>query len=69
MYEIEVRSYREIRTQIPFEAPLFFGALWGLVIGWLTCATANYGHAMTEENIRRLMQITIDLECIHAVLE
>ena len=42
-------------------------AIWGLVIGWLTCPTANYGRAITEENIRRLTQIIIDLECIHAV--
>ena len=42
-------------------------ALWGLVIGWLTCPTANYGRAITEENLRRLAQIIIDLESVSAV--
>ena len=42
-------------------------ALWGLVIGWLTCPTANYGRAITEENIRRLTQIIVDLDCFQAV--
>lgn len=42
-------------------------ALWGLVIGWLTCPTANYGRAITEENIRRLAQIIIDLESLEVV--
>ena len=38
-------------------------ALWGLVVGWLTCPTPNYGRAITEENLRRLSQIVIDLDC------
>ena len=35
---------------------------WGLVIGWGVCPTANYGRAITEENLRRLVQIMIDLD-------
>jgi hypothetical protein len=42
-------------------------AFWGLVIGWLTCPTANYGREITEENIRRLTQILIDLESLETV--
>ena len=42
-------------------------ALWGLVIGWLTCPTANYGREITEENIRRLTQIVIDLGSVATV--
>ena len=42
-------------------------AFWGLVIGWLTCPTENYGRAITEENIRRLTQILIDLDCLEVV--
>ena len=40
---------------------------WGLVIGWLTCPTANYGREITEENIRRLAQVMIDLEVLETV--
>ena len=42
-------------------------ALWGLVVGWLTCPTANYGREITEENIRRLAQIVIDLDSVSTV--
>jgi hypothetical protein len=42
-------------------------AYWGLVIGWLTCPTANYGREITEENIRRLTQILIDLDSLETV--
>jgi hypothetical protein len=42
-------------------------ALWGLVVGWLTCPTANYGREITEENIRRLVQIVIDLDSVSTV--
>jgi hypothetical protein len=42
-------------------------ALWGLVIGWLTCPTPNYGREITEENIRRLAQILIDLDSLETV--
>ena len=42
-------------------------ALWGLVVGWLTCPTANYGREITEENIRRLTQILIDLDSLETV--
>ena len=42
-------------------------ALWGLVVGWLTCPTANYGRKITEENIRRLTQILIDLDSLETV--
>lgn len=42
-------------------------AFWGLVIGWLTCPTPNYGREITEENIRRLTQILIDLESLETV--
>ncbi len=40
--------------------------LWGLVIGWLICPTANYGYEITAENLRRLAQAIIDLEAIDA---
>ena len=40
---------------------------WGLVVGWLTCPTANYGRAITEENIRRLAQVMLDLEVLETV--
>ena len=40
---------------------------WGLVIGWLICPTANYGREITEENIRRLAQVMIDLEVLETV--
>ncbi len=40
---------------------------WGLVIGWLICPTANYGREITEENIRRLVQIMVDLEVLETV--
>ncbi len=42
-------------------------ALWGLVIGWMTCPTANYGREITEENLRRLVQILIDLDSLDVV--
>ena len=42
-------------------------AYWGLVIGWLTCPTANYGREITEENLRRLTQILIDLDSLETV--
>ncbi len=42
-------------------------AYWGLVIGWLTCPTPNYGREITEENIRRLTQILIDLDSLSTV--
>jgi hypothetical protein len=42
-------------------------AFWGLVIGWLTCPTPNYGREITEENIRRLTQILIDLDSLETV--
>ena len=41
--------------------------LVGLVIGWLTCPTPNYGREITEENIRRLTQILIDLDSLETV--
>jgi len=44
-------------------------AFWGLVIGWLTCPTPNYGREITEENLRRLTQILIDLDCLKVVPE
>jgi aminoglycoside phosphotransferase (APT) family kinase protein len=44
-------------------------AVWGLVIGWLTCPTPNYGREITEENLRRLTQILIDLDCLEVVPE
>ena len=44
-------------------------AVWGLVIGWLTCPTPNYGREITEENMRRLTQILIDLDCLKVVPE
>lgn len=42
-------------------------AFWGLVIGWLTCPTPNYGREITEENLRRLTQIMIDLDALETV--
>ena len=42
-------------------------AIWGLVIGWLTCPTENYGRAITEENLRRLTAAIIDLESIKSI--
>ncbi|MCP4904470.1 MAG: hypothetical protein GY910_05775 [bacterium] len=44
-------------------------AFWGLVIGWLTCPTPNYGREITEENLRRLTQTLIDLDCLEVVPE
>ena len=41
-------------------------AYWGLVIGWLTCPTPNYGREITEENLRRLTAAMIDLESVAA---
>jgi len=37
------------------------------VIGWLSCPTSHYGRAITEENIRRLVQIMIDLDVLETV--
>jgi hypothetical protein len=42
-------------------------SFWGLVIGWMACPTANYGRAITEENVRRLAQIMIDLDVLEVV--
>ena len=40
---------------------------WGLVIGWGCCPVANYGLAITQENMRRLSQIMIDLDVLAVV--
>jgi hypothetical protein len=42
-------------------------AIWGLVIGWLITPTANYGPAITEANIARLVSACADLEAFHAL--
>jgi len=42
---------------------------WGLVIGWGCCPIANYGLEITQENMRRLSQIMIDLDVLEVVPE
>lgn len=42
-------------------------ALWGLVIGWLLCPPANYGEAITVENIRRTVAAVEDLDTLAAI--
>ncbi|MBT4521971.1 MAG: phosphotransferase [Halieaceae bacterium] len=39
-------------------------ALWGLVIGWMTCPTRNYGKEITELNLQRLIAAVLDLETL-----
>jgi hypothetical protein len=41
--------------------------VWGLLIGWLICPTENYGRAITEANIARIVQAALDLETFDAI--
>lgn len=41
--------------------------VWGLVIGWLITPPQNYGQAITEANIRRLVTAAQDLETFQAL--
>jgi hypothetical protein len=41
--------------------------VWGIVIGWLITPPQNYGRAITEANIRRLVTAALDLETFAAV--
>jgi len=41
--------------------------VWGLFIGWLICPTENYGRAITEANIARIVQAALDLETFRAI--
>jgi aminoglycoside phosphotransferase (APT) family kinase protein len=41
--------------------------VWGLVIGWLITPPQNYGRAVTEANIRRLVAAARDLETFRAL--
>ena len=42
-------------------------AIWGLVIGWLIAPTENYGQAITEANIARLVAAVQDLKTLEAL--
>ena len=42
-------------------------ALWGLVIGWMTCPTENYGRKITEANLQRLIAAVDDLDALNVV--
>lgn len=42
-------------------------SLWGLVIGWLLCPPANYGMAITTENIARAVAAVDDLDAFAAI--
>lgn len=42
-------------------------ALWGLVIGWLLCPPANYGEAVTRENIGRTVEAICDLDTLSLI--
>lgn len=41
--------------------------VWGIVIGWLITPPQNYGRAITEANIRRLVTAALDLETFAAL--
>jgi hypothetical protein len=41
--------------------------IWGLVIGWLITPPVNYGTAITEANIARLVTAAEDLESFQAL--
>jgi len=41
--------------------------IWGLVIGWLITPPVNYGPAITDANVSRLVTACQDLESFHAL--
>jgi len=43
------------------------GVVWGLVIGWLITPPQNYGQAITEANISRIVTAAQDLETFQAL--
>ncbi|MEM7437789.1 MAG: phosphotransferase [Myxococcota bacterium] len=44
-------------------------AIWGLVIGWLITPTENYGEAITQANLERLVAAVQDLETLRALTD
>lgn len=53
----------------PDEAWLLYRqtAIWGFLIGWMICPTANYGEAILRANLERLVAALEDLETVDAL--
>ncbi|MFZ1862763.1 MAG: phosphotransferase [Polyangiales bacterium] len=69
LYLGELRRHGVDGPPDPNEAWLRYrqAAIWGLVIGWLITPTRNYGQAITEANIARLVNAVQDLETLQAL--
>lgn len=69
LYLDELRRHGVVDGPSAEEAWLRYrqAAIWGLVIGWLITPTENYGEAITEANIRRLVTAVQDLETLRAL--
>ena len=63
-YLEQLRTHGVEKTPTTEEAWLLYRqtAIWGLVIGWLTCPTENYGERILRANLDRLVSALEDLE-------
>ncbi|MCR9095643.1 MAG: ecdysteroid 22-kinase family protein [bacterium] len=73
MYETEVRFYREIRPDVPFEAPVFFGALFdresghfGILLEDLRERGGVFANVTMDISLDQIRQLVGDLAALHA---